>query len=337
MTTTPTSSQEPVLPREAYTLLAQANLLRMRGCWDEAVDKCMAALRLAPQNASAQSLLGDIYENQGRMDDAAQWYRMALDVNPDSPADRLKLDRLMEARQRQLAVSHPHSDYTPVSPIIVQSIPEPPRAGRRHPETLLRWGAWIVALLTVLVVVLTGLAMARSRQGIETQVKAPPVMLPAPSATATDTGKPDTAVAADPSEQALLQTLQQDPQLTAAGISAVGVQVDPRQGTVTVTILCPQAPNGVPVRDSLLRDGLLALQTASRVQGDRVPSWTVRCLLAGATPDAAPALAFVGDATPPALAAVAGQPASSLSSTQIQPAFHNPWWSPSVPPSSVGG
>ena len=72
----------------------------MRGRWDEAVDNCMAALRLAPQNASAQSLLGDIYENQGRLDDAIQWYRMALDVSPDSPADQLKLDRLLNAKQR---------------------------------------------------------------------------------------------------------------------------------------------------------------------------------------------------------------------------------------------
>jgi Flp pilus assembly protein TadD len=86
-----TEQSEAPLPREAYTLLAQANLLRMRGCWEEAVEKCMAALRLAPESASAQSLLGDIYENQGRRDDAIQWYRMALDISPDSPADRLKL------------------------------------------------------------------------------------------------------------------------------------------------------------------------------------------------------------------------------------------------------
>ena len=125
---------DPTLPREAYTLLAQANLLRMRGRWDEAVDKCMAALRLAPQNASAQSLLGDIYENQGRLDDAIQWYRMALDVNPDSPADSLKLDRLLEAKQRVLTAAHPHSDFTPLAPIIdAAPPPAPPAAGPAQP------------------------------------------------------------------------------------------------------------------------------------------------------------------------------------------------------------
>ncbi len=90
---------EAGLPREIYALLAQANLLRMRGCWEDAVQSCMAALRLSPRSHSAQSLLGDIYENQGRYDDAIQWYRMALDINPDSPADRIKLDRLLHMQE----------------------------------------------------------------------------------------------------------------------------------------------------------------------------------------------------------------------------------------------
>ena len=97
------------LSREVYSLLAQANLLRMRGCWEEAVESCMAALRLTPDSHSAQSLLGDIYENQGRLDDAIQWYRMALDLNPTSTADRMKLERLLshqsEGGQRSRFVS----------------------------------------------------------------------------------------------------------------------------------------------------------------------------------------------------------------------------------------
>src|SRR5579875_2831472 len=90
------------MSRDAYALLAQANLLRMRGCWPEAIEKCMAALKLAPEHPSAQSLLGDIYENQGSLDDAIQWYRMALDVQPDSPADKVKLERLLERKTRAI-------------------------------------------------------------------------------------------------------------------------------------------------------------------------------------------------------------------------------------------
>ena len=87
------------------------------------------------------------------------------------------------------------------------------------------------------------------------------------------------------------------------------------------------------MREGLLRDGLLALQTAGRAQSERAPaSWTIRCLLApaGSAPDAAPALAFVADTTPAALAAL-GPDLSSLSAGQMLPTFRNPWWSPDAP------
>ena len=80
-------------------LLARANLLRMRGQWDEAVAACTEALRKAPESPTAHALLGDIYEAQGKLDDALQWYGMAVDLNPDSKVDRAKLDRLVNAQR----------------------------------------------------------------------------------------------------------------------------------------------------------------------------------------------------------------------------------------------
>ena len=38
----------------------------------------MRVLRSQPGNADAHSLLGDIYRDQGAIDDAIQWYRMAV-------------------------------------------------------------------------------------------------------------------------------------------------------------------------------------------------------------------------------------------------------------------
>jgi tetratricopeptide (TPR) repeat protein len=77
-------------------LLARANLLRMRGQWPEAVERCTEALRLDPHSAAAHSLLGDIYENQGRLDKAIHWYEQALDQDPESVADKAKLTRARE-------------------------------------------------------------------------------------------------------------------------------------------------------------------------------------------------------------------------------------------------
>ena len=85
-------------------LLARANLLRMRGQWSDAADVCAEVLRLAPQNANAHSLLGDIYQDQGRPEEARQWYHLALELHPGSEADRAKLARteeMLEARQQR--------------------------------------------------------------------------------------------------------------------------------------------------------------------------------------------------------------------------------------------
>jgi tetratricopeptide (TPR) repeat protein len=68
----------------------------MRGQWAEAVERCTEALRADPQSAAAHSLLGDIYENQGRLDKASHWYQLALEQNPESIADKAKLARVRE-------------------------------------------------------------------------------------------------------------------------------------------------------------------------------------------------------------------------------------------------
>jgi hypothetical protein len=85
-------------------LLAQANLERIRGQWAEAVETCVRVLRDNPGNADAHSLLGDIYRDQGEIDDAIQWYRMAVDLRPAGP-DVEKLRKLEVERERRAAQS----------------------------------------------------------------------------------------------------------------------------------------------------------------------------------------------------------------------------------------
>ncbi len=81
---------------DAGVSLARANLLRVRGQWTEAADLCVAVLRADPGNATAHSLLGDIYQDQGRPEEAKHWYQLALELCPASVADRAKLERVRE-------------------------------------------------------------------------------------------------------------------------------------------------------------------------------------------------------------------------------------------------
>ncbi len=78
---------------EISALLATANLSRIRRRWEEAMEKCREALQRSPDSVSAHALLGDIYHNQNRNEEASLWYQMALDLNPDNTSVRTKLER----------------------------------------------------------------------------------------------------------------------------------------------------------------------------------------------------------------------------------------------------
>lgn len=76
---------------EIYPMLARANLLRMRGEYGQAEAVCLKILKRFPNNATANTLLGDICGERGDLEQSAQWYEMALEVIPDSSVDKQKL------------------------------------------------------------------------------------------------------------------------------------------------------------------------------------------------------------------------------------------------------
>ena len=323
--------EEIGLPREAYSLLAQANLFRMRGCWEEAVTNCMAALRLAPDSPSAQSLLGDIYENQGRIDDAVQWYRMALDANPRSPADRLKLDRLLERQEvpgQQSAEAGPPSEAPKTLP---RPVPMFTRLRRmaRNPEAALRYGALTAALLVVFTVAFAfgavhhRAALAALGLGTPQEVQIKPVVVPASSSLAADA---PAAVPHDASEQAVLASLRHAGDLSASGLTVIDVQSDPRSAHLSVTMGLSSA-NSL-TRAAVLRGALQTIQDAAPLSPTST-LFTVRCLAlpAGADDTGSDSLIFVGDVTRASLP----DATAVTEDGQIQALFASSWWSSQLP------
>jgi len=321
--------EEAVLPRDVYALLAQANLLRMRGHWEEAAQACMAALRLAPDSSSANSLLGDIYENQGRYDDAAQWYRMALDANPDSPADIVKLERLRQREAIQFGQGQTvNADaakpikLTPTAPSVRAGLPRLVR----DPEFALRCGAIAAALALVLVVAFAYRAARHAGTlnalglGNDPVFKSNPVVVPPRAGTLpTD---PDAAPAHDPSEQSLLTALQASQDLSRLGVAVYDVQADPRAGRMTVTFGLP--PSSGLTQAEVARDALRVLEAAGMEPS--VTSYTARCLLVPDTGQASAALAFVGDASSASIQTSASA-GDTLTDAQAEGAFSDLWWS----------
>jgi len=100
MTDPITTASDPALE----TALAEANLYRIRGLWSLAEQQCIAVLRKDPNNVHAHSLLGDTFFDQGRYEEAAAWYQMALDLDADSEPDRQKLQKAKELLAKQQAI-----------------------------------------------------------------------------------------------------------------------------------------------------------------------------------------------------------------------------------------
>lgn len=81
--------------RRVAELLDQGFALLDQAKETEALALVQQALAICPESASAHSLLGVIYERQGRMAEAAHQFELVSVLNPDSAADKEKLNQLL--------------------------------------------------------------------------------------------------------------------------------------------------------------------------------------------------------------------------------------------------
>ncbi|MBX3120060.1 MAG: tetratricopeptide repeat protein [Fimbriimonadaceae bacterium] len=86
-----------------YPELARANLLRMRGEYKQAEDICLSILRRFPNNATANGLLGDMKAEQGDLEQAAEWYELALDLVDDTTIKTKLVNVKKRIQEREVA------------------------------------------------------------------------------------------------------------------------------------------------------------------------------------------------------------------------------------------
>jgi tetratricopeptide (TPR) repeat protein len=228
---------EPREPAEIGPRLARANLLRMRGRWAEAADECVAALRQAPDHPTAHSLLGDIYQDQGRPDEARHWYHLALELNPASEADRAKLQRAeeaLEARSRR-------AEWTAV----IEGRAQSAETTLLVRESLQRIGAIAGAGVCGIILVMATLVSVAERRGGPDDLDAP---LFARNPRAAAAANPDTW-----RERALLRRVKETAGPGAA--LAARVELDPRGNGATLRVFLPRKA----------REGLTAQEASERV------------------------------------------------------------------------
>ncbi len=207
---------------EIYPELARANLLRMRGQYDQAKDVCLALLRRFPNNATANALLGDISAEMGEEEQAIQWYELALDISPDAQPVRQKLETIRQRiADREAAAS-------------AQLL----GVGRKGNMTLV--GLGLLALVLVVGSVSYLLGSRRTLQGPATGIVEKPIVIENPESGSLPPAPEPSAQPAVPAprpplaeDQQAMDRLAKSPELARR---LVGAAIDPRDGRVLLTL-----------------------------------------------------------------------------------------------------
>ena len=258
----------PACDDDTHVALASANLYRMRGEWQQAIDKCMFALSLDEDCAPAHSLLGDIYREQGHSSEAMHWYKLALDLDPDNEADRAKLEAI---------IAHRPDDRPDGYDRRAEMIGT---AKRVVLEAALAMG--LLLLITAVWPMIFSPAKKSTEPG-----GAPPAQKPQvvhiPSTV--PEGEPESeppAPARQPigqmsaREDSLLQAMNASQTLTRRGLQVTGIVLDPRNRSAAITFRMPE-PAREQQADAVVRGSLTVLREACS-KADDLELLTIRAV-----------------------------------------------------------
>ena len=340
------------LDSEVSVPLAQANLLRLRRNYDLATAKCVEVLRKYPNNASAHSLLGDVYRDQGLYSEALGWYKLAIQLDPADIADRQKIEALeAELRSQQ---EKPRADGP-----IWRRVFEAARAK-------VPFGLMLGLMLGCIVLgALIALSLSRGATSLQTPpgIRTPRVLDSGVSVRAEpdqprrrpEESQPRTTAAAPPEPivyssgrepapapatppinpadkgRALLESLRSAADAEGLMVAVDSVAIDPRDGGATLGITVRDAVASADNRGLVLAKCLRMAELAL-AQDSALTRITLRC--SAPMPDEAGVqqekLVFVGDIMPSALKAAAGR---NLTIDDALGLFTGaPWWHPRMRP-----
>ena len=255
--------------------LARANLLRMRGEYKQSEDVCLAILRRFPNNLSANTLLGDISAESGDLDQAVQWYELALDLQPDSAAVARKLEAV---RQRK-------SDHEAATTAKQLGLPTTRPKGAFVAIALL---AFIVCIGIAAYSVGRGYVAPPAKQDVESPVNVPDTATPRTTDNQTsglgDSAQPPSVPARPKEDRDLMDSLSRK---NPDGAKIIDAYQDPRSKDVVLTFTVQSAEEERPAAARLAASTLDTVSAAGKV--------TLRVVRDGK-------VAMVADATREALA-----------------------------------
>ena len=302
---------------EIGALLTSANLHRIRGEWDEAITDATEALKLDSSNADIASLLGNIYEQRGMLDDAAIWYQMAVELDPTSATDRARLQRVKD----RIAGSGPDSFRT---------------FQRRTKIWAAAMGAaFLLVVGLALFAILGRFGTDAGKPGKEAaSAKPPPIQAtpraptapPADGLSSQGEGVRDKSSASPavrtPGELAISDELEKSTVVQESTATIDDVIADPREGVAVVTFSIPAKP-GV-TRGEIIKAAGAVAQVAFAASIE-VKFVTARCVVTP-TGSTGAQIGFVGDAARATIEALGENPTQE----KLLAAFTRQWWNPQI-------
>jgi hypothetical protein len=279
---------------DAYLKLVKANVLRLRRQWTAAEAQCSEVLGRDPGNATACSVMGDVLRDQGKLRDAIEWYKMALDRNPASESDRKKLEALIDRVFSSPRPGLRGRVWDAVRDRVTAAGAEVRLARAPVPVGLIV-GAVLAALLVIGV---TGILLGRAGRpeaasaasqtssGAFSVRAAPMNAMPGAEATGAGTAAVgsaqtppvDETLAADivSWEQGLLSYLREAAASADPNCQVHAVEMDPRTGLLSVQFSMPRLWSPVTARQNILRS-VGSLAAAAREWDETIAKMRVRC------------------------------------------------------------
>lgn len=312
-----------------YLMLMRANVLRLRRQYQLAQAQCSEVLRRDPANAAAHSVLGDIARDQGKLRDAIEWYKMALDLNPGNVSDRKKLEAVIDqvySGEKGKVLQRVQAGVSET----IESAASEIRAARLPSAMTVTLGAMlgVIMLVTIIVLILgrggapAPAPAATPPSGGFSALQAAPLE-PAPGASAAAAAEPRFKEDVGPLETALAEELVRQARAVDPNCKVRKAQVDPLDGGVTVEVSMPRLWSRENTRSGIARVAV-PLAVAAAGWDDRFSRVLVRCSVQQeGQPER---LAFVAEATNEELAKVPADPGVQ----DPNEVFRSVWWDPEL-------
>jgi hypothetical protein len=224
--------------------LVEANLLKIKRKFVEAISVCAEVLRNNPENAAAHALLGDIYFDQQNFREALGWYKLAVKLEPLNENYKKKVNGLADkifGADTPLGSKQKSSGWSK-TPVTMSSDESPFEKAKKWILSLSP--ALIITITTILFAIIGGIVVITIFKPQSNENDVPPPVIA--ETTGNQPPAPDAVINNDgnkPPDNNMPTIVQPKPDVTENGDipGLPGIRIDKNNPPVTV-----QPPNITP-------------------------------------------------------------------------------------------